>query len=48
VRLAAKLTGWKIDIRGKGVPAEAIPAPIEEKKEEVKPEVKKPADSKSE
>ncbi len=29
VRLAAKLTGWKIDIRGKGMPAEAAVAPTE-------------------
>jgi transcription termination/antitermination protein NusA len=34
VRLAAKLTGWKIDIRGKGI----VAAPEEEKKEE-SPEV---------
>jgi N utilization substance protein A len=44
VRLAAKLTGWKIDIRGKGVPAEA-------KTEEVKPKKdksEKPAEVKTE
>lgn len=41
VRLAAKLTGWKIDIRGKGVPADAkamADKPAEVKVEEVKPE----------
>jgi N utilization substance protein A len=42
VRLAAKLTGWKIDIRGKGLPAEAAPATVEPKKEEVKQDVKTP------
>lgn len=51
VRLAAKLTGWKIDIKGKGgsaeakaevVPAEAKDKPTEEVKEE------KPADSATE
>lgn len=39
VRLAAKLTGWKIDIRGKGVPAEAVkesPTAQEEVKKEEK------------
>lgn len=35
VRLAAKLTGWKIDIKGKGGTA-----PLEEKKEEAAPGVK--------
>jgi len=43
VRLAAKLTGWKIDIRGKGLPAEPQPKadqPMAEKVEEVKPEEK--------
>jgi N utilization substance protein A len=52
VRLAAKLTGWKIDIRGKGLPpgeekkAEEVQLkadqPVDEKKEEVKTEVKTP------
>jgi len=54
VRLAAKLTGWKIDIKGKGVPAEATQAgPATQatqaepaKKEEQK--VETPADSKQE
>lgn len=49
VRLAAKLTGWKIDIRGKGVPAEVK---TEEKgtneKIEEKAVAEKPADSTSE
>lgn len=46
VRLAAKLTGWKIDIRGKGGPAaEAAPkadevSKIKEEKKEVKKEKK--------
>lgn len=39
VRLAAKLTGWKIDIRGKGLPAEAAPE-VPAATEEVKPEEK--------
>jgi N utilization substance protein A len=34
VRLAAKLTGWKIDIKGKGVPAAPVEAGTNEKKEE--------------
>jgi len=39
VRLAAKLTGWKIDIRGKGLPAAVEEAKTEEPKvETVKPE----------
>ena len=33
VRLAAKLTGWKIDIRGKGVPVVEEVKPAEEKSE---------------
>jgi N utilization substance protein A len=45
VRLAAKLTGWKIDIRGKGGPAAAAEpakeqAKLTEKKEEAKEEKK--------
>lgn len=52
VRLAAKLTGWKIDIRGKGLPPEdqkkieeskpKADQPVAEKKDEVKPKVKTP------
>lgn len=42
VRLAAKLTGWKIDIRGKGIPAEAKTdaAPAETAPVEAKTEAK--------
>jgi N utilization substance protein A len=57
VRLAAKLTGWKIDIKGKApVATEATPATQEKPKEQKKQEEKKeepkkeevPADSKKE
>lgn len=60
VRLAAKLTGWKIDIRGKGLPAQAgLPADavkeplvisdqLSEKKEELKPEEKGTSEKKEE
>lgn len=39
VRLAAKLTGWKIDIRGKGIPSVpvAAPTPIEETQAPARP-----------
>ncbi len=54
VRLAAKLTGWKIDIRGKGLPqGTGVSEQGTEKIEEVKPEETKteaevPTDTKSE
>ena len=44
VRLAAKLTGWKIDIRGKGTPA--VQAEGTEKKEPVEEEGKKSKEEK--
>lgn len=39
VRLAAKLTGWKIDIKGKAVPGAAVEPVTEEKKEKTPAEV---------
>ncbi|MEI7741823.1 MAG: transcription termination factor NusA [bacterium] len=33
VRLAAKLTGWKINVRGEAMPASEVAAAVEEKKE---------------
>ena len=47
VRLAAKVTGWKIDIKGKGVTSDKIEA-ISDKKEEVKKVGKKGTEEKIE
>ncbi len=48
VRLAAKLTGWKIDIRGKGIPKDELGSMNQESGEEKKEETTPPQSNKSE